>query len=238
MNPNRLVRFYPSAWRERYGDEFLALLEDRPPRRRDVLDIVWAALDAHLFPQASEGRLPMLIRITGLAALGAGAALLAGYLRFIPNVQEITILVFYVLAIVGLTGIHMRQVTVRPALAWFGFSMAALALAWGIGFVVLTRVGLLPPDNIELGYLATVGLWIGSTALGAVMLAIRSFPVFVGLAFTISGPLAMADLAAGGIITILVAQVGIVVFALAWLGVGWSLLAAQPEEDVLGPANP
>ncbi|HET6380414.1 MAG TPA: Rieske 2Fe-2S domain-containing protein [candidate division Zixibacteria bacterium] len=41
-----LVRCFPRPWRERYGDEMLAILAQRPPRARDVLDILAAALDA------------------------------------------------------------------------------------------------------------------------------------------------------------------------------------------------
>jgi hypothetical protein len=46
-----LIRLYPRAWRERYEDEFLALLEARPPTIGDRLDIVRAALDARMHPQ-------------------------------------------------------------------------------------------------------------------------------------------------------------------------------------------
>lgn len=46
-----LLRLFPSAWRTRYGDEFLALLESEPPRPRLVLDVLLAALDAWLRPQ-------------------------------------------------------------------------------------------------------------------------------------------------------------------------------------------
>jgi Rieske Fe-S protein len=50
-----LMRCYPAAWRERYGAEFLALLEERPPGLRHALDIVSAALDARLHPQVRPG---------------------------------------------------------------------------------------------------------------------------------------------------------------------------------------
>jgi hypothetical protein len=43
-----LVRLYPSAWRERYGDELEAVLKDRAPGPFDVADPVLGALDAHL----------------------------------------------------------------------------------------------------------------------------------------------------------------------------------------------
>jgi hypothetical protein len=223
------------VWRERYGDEFLALLEVRPPRRLDLIDIAWGAIDAHLFPQAPEGRFRMFTRLAGIAAIGAGAALLVGFV----GLNEITVPVFYVLAIVGLVGIHLRQVAVRPALAWFGFLVPLLALAWGIGFVLLTRVGILPTSGGEWGYFANIALWIGSATLGAVMLAIRVFPTVVGLAFTITAPIATIGLLAGrtiepGSVLEILTLVGLLVYALGWLVVGWSLLAAQPQEGVLG----
>jgi hypothetical protein len=39
-----LLRLYPPAWRERYGEEFLALLEKQPIGPRVVIDIVAAAI--------------------------------------------------------------------------------------------------------------------------------------------------------------------------------------------------
>ena len=46
-----LLRLYPQAWRERYGDELLALLQDRPASLTDHLDLIRGALDARLHPQ-------------------------------------------------------------------------------------------------------------------------------------------------------------------------------------------
>ena len=57
-----LVRLYPRAWRERYGEEFVALLEERPASLRDALDVALGAADAHLRPQvASERRVALMI---------------------------------------------------------------------------------------------------------------------------------------------------------------------------------
>jgi cytochrome b6-f complex iron-sulfur subunit len=50
--PTRLLRLYPRAWRERYGPEMEALLAERPPGARDLLDICLAALDARVRPRA------------------------------------------------------------------------------------------------------------------------------------------------------------------------------------------
>jgi len=55
-----LVRVYPPAWRERYGEEFEALLAAGPGGVRTVLDVVWAALCERVSPtkgDAMNGRL-------------------------------------------------------------------------------------------------------------------------------------------------------------------------------------
>lgn len=43
-----LLALYPPAWRERYGDELLAIVAHRSLRPWDVLDLVMGALDAWL----------------------------------------------------------------------------------------------------------------------------------------------------------------------------------------------
>jgi hypothetical protein len=48
MTADRLLRLYPRAWRARYGDEFLALVGDRPLGLPQLIDIVSGAIDAHL----------------------------------------------------------------------------------------------------------------------------------------------------------------------------------------------
>jgi hypothetical protein len=55
-----LLSLYPRAWRERYEDEFLALLEARPPDTHDRIDIVRGAIDARLHPQPASGGSPEL----------------------------------------------------------------------------------------------------------------------------------------------------------------------------------
>lgn len=72
---SRLTRLYPQGWRDRYEDEFLALLEERPPTTRDVLDTLRGAIDAHLHPQQAGGvePTPWTHRVPGLLAVAAGA---------------------------------------------------------------------------------------------------------------------------------------------------------------------
>ncbi len=77
---NRLVVLYPAAWRNRYGDEFDAMLVSRPPSIGERLDIVRGAVDAHVHPQLpGRERLPDRAGIgplVGFAAL-VGAVLLS-----------------------------------------------------------------------------------------------------------------------------------------------------------------
>ena len=74
-----LIRLYPRAWRQRYGDEFLALMSERPPTLRDRLDIVRGALDAHLFPQLPGPDLVPdrsgLLPLAGAVSIGIGVFL-------------------------------------------------------------------------------------------------------------------------------------------------------------------
>ena len=62
----RILRAYPATWRHRYAAEVAALLEDRPPGWRDVVDLARGALDAHLHPAVPS-------RFLAWAALLAGA---------------------------------------------------------------------------------------------------------------------------------------------------------------------
>src|SRR5919107_1999671 len=73
-----LLRLYPRRWRARYGEEFAALLEERPLGPFDVADVLLGALDAQLHLRgvgaASEHAkgFAMSLRIGGFAALLGG----------------------------------------------------------------------------------------------------------------------------------------------------------------------
>ena len=76
---NLLLRLYPARWRARYGDEFAAVLEERPLGPFDVADVLLGALDAHLHlrglgaaSQHAKG-FAMSLRIGGYAAILGGA---------------------------------------------------------------------------------------------------------------------------------------------------------------------
>jgi hypothetical protein len=59
----------PAAWRDRYGEEFAVLLEDRLLGPFDVVDILLGALDARLHlravraPPATGATTPLSVRV-------------------------------------------------------------------------------------------------------------------------------------------------------------------------------
>ena len=49
-----LVRLYPAAWRQRYGDEFAAVLAEQRGSLGLVIDVVGGAADAWMHPQVTK----------------------------------------------------------------------------------------------------------------------------------------------------------------------------------------
>ena len=113
-----LIRCYPARWRARYGDEFEAILEERPLGPFDVADILLGALDAQLRLRGRgagihEGRrFTMSLRVGGIAAIvGASLiviviALTGGHTEGSVNAVTITLLVALVALLVALTGLE------------------------------------------------------------------------------------------------------------------------------------
>lgn len=245
MRPHRLVALYPEAWRKRYGDEFLALLEDRSVRLRDVPDIVWGSIDARFFAHLPSGGAGMLMRFTGLTAIFAGIALL---LTFIPSqlalegwgsASTIGYTLFYPLAVFGSFGIHLRQTRVRPNLAWPVFVAMAFGCIGGSSSLQLSMWGGGIPSS-DFGLWQGIGLWVGSAVMGAAVLAIGVVPRFVGLAFVLGsalamiGPIAGDALSSSPILTAL-SRSGVVIYAMGWILGGVSLQFAASVPGDSGP---
>jgi hypothetical protein len=72
MKADRLLRLYPRAWRERYGDEFLALFDDGAVELPEIIDIVSGAIDAHL---SSDVRATTVARRSAVRVEGDTAVL-------------------------------------------------------------------------------------------------------------------------------------------------------------------
>jgi hypothetical protein len=52
-----LLRLYPAAWRERYGEEFSEVLAGQRASIGLVLDVIAGAIDAHMYPQIQQSDL-------------------------------------------------------------------------------------------------------------------------------------------------------------------------------------
>ena len=217
-----LIRVFPASWRGRYGDEFAALLEERPLGPYDVADVLLAALDAHLSVRgpvaaADGGRgLSMSIRIGGAAAVLGGSLWLVGFLvsqfdgsdafgvgGWVALAGTIGLLV----ALVGLSAVQSRR---HPRLIWLSVAMPALgALVSGIG---LLGMGLAEGGGDVAG-VDPWALWtLGTVALvaGSGLFALASWRSRV-----LSGPgLALLALAMAALVPVLPMIAGLV--AIPW----------------------
>ncbi len=87
-----LIQLYPRAWRERYGEEFDALLEECLHSPLDALDIFLGALDAHLeFPFEMNWRLMNMVnklRTSILIVFAAYIGFIVGGMSFYGLVDD------------------------------------------------------------------------------------------------------------------------------------------------------
>jgi len=133
-----LIRCYPARWRARYGDEFAAILEERPLGPFDVADILLGALDAQLrlrghgVDTQHARRYTMSLRIGGIAAIvGASLiviviALTGGLIEGPKNAVSIALLVALAALLVALTGLSAFQARSSPWLVWTAFAVTAV----------------------------------------------------------------------------------------------------------------
>jgi hypothetical protein len=151
-----LLRVYPARWRTRYGDEFAAVLEERPLGPFDVADVLLGAVDAHLHLRglgAATERwkgFAMSLRIGGYAAIAggvlwllvlAGSAISNGGESFSPWLSY-AIVGATVLTLVALIGLSAFQARRHPILTWAAFAIPALGAVVGlVGYTAIAVTG-------------------------------------------------------------------------------------------------
>lgn len=135
-----ILRLYPQAWRDRYGEEFEALLADRPPSARHRLDIVRGALDAHLHPELID---PGHVRDRWWIAPLAGWGLLA----------------LAILVMLSSPERYDQYGSYRDA-SWAALPWVAAVALLIAGVARLAT--LLPPENGALRVVASIGLSAGA----------------------------------------------------------------------------
>jgi hypothetical protein len=170
---DRLLNLYPAAWRERYEDEFRAILQEHSLTWRDMLDIGFGALDARLSPKFSSQDVVGGLTMEGnrtLQIVGGGAVLcvLLLFTALLNRTQQgwfdagLMILGQVVMVPVSIMlHIACRQRDVRRSNSALQITAACLV----VSFVIFLLLRQQPNSNLTLGwqniYLGgTFGLWI------------------------------------------------------------------------------
>jgi hypothetical protein len=86
-----LLRLYPLSWRDRYGEEFAAVLEACPLRLTTIVDILLGALDAHINPQDTTGRIMQMInrpRRSAIVVFWAYIAFVLAGLNYFKSTED------------------------------------------------------------------------------------------------------------------------------------------------------
>jgi len=122
----KLLRWYPRAWRERYGDEFLALVEDaldgRGPGWRLRLGVARSGLRERGHQVRLTGRrvVPRLARDPGLAAIAGGYLIaIAAHVLGPSSGRQADVILGALIALAGLAGLALLAggLAALPALA-------------------------------------------------------------------------------------------------------------------------
>ena len=255
---SQLILLYPARWRARYGDEFAAVLEERPLGPFDVADVLLGALDAHLHlrghgaaSQHGKG-FAMSLRIGGYAAiLGgvlmfgslAGGQLLGEAAIAFAMVGMFVATIALLLALAGLSAFQARR---YPRLVWAAFVIPALGACVSlVGLVGMATNGDLRfIGDYSAWYVWSIGLvtMIAGSALFGLSTwrtrALSRFPaasLVIGAIFVIpvTGGIGILDgLALPEALAPVVVLVAVVAFAAGWTGLGISALRIDGASSV------
>ena len=225
MSGSRYVGLYPRAWRERYGDELLEVLEQERLGLRTRLDLVRGALDARLHPLVPS-RLPVLAAVTASALAVAHAIALAAQpvATEWPGYQEEALPLIIGAAaasIPALVGLWLKLGDSDGVLGRVGVIVAVIGhAAWLVALIAAaTRVAYGPITAV-----AATGAMTGTAMLG-VALAGRGRAV-LGL---LVAAVALAGIAPAW---------GWPAFAAAWTAVAVVVVVDRPDGPVrLGGAH-
>jgi hypothetical protein len=163
----RLVRLYPRAWRERYEEEFLAMLEQWPASLPDLLDVALGVVDAWTRPQiASGGRTVLAARMrssvlvvlwawVGVVVAGVGFWKLTEYRDFAEAARHNVLVGLSFHAVVGGAVVALAAVVVGGAPV--ALTAVGKALAEGRRDVLLLFCGPLLSLAGFIGYTLLLG---------------------------------------------------------------------------------
>jgi hypothetical protein len=233
---SRLVGLYPRRWRDRYEEEFLALLAERPATMSDRIDTLRGALDAHLNPQGRAEPTPWTHRIPGLLALIAGAMWSVVFVAFVfwgDKAWDLAGLVpaSVLLMFLSLPGDYMGAQRRRLAIG-LGVVGTCIVVA-SLPYWLTTVVG-----GIS-GYLIALG---GMLALAAIRAEIGPSGRWILLVLAVILPAAIGFPVAAGLGTITDHESwllgALVPYGFAWLSVGLQLAVRGSATLLDAPPNP
>ena len=238
-----LLRCYPARWRARYGDEFGAILEERPLGPFDVLDILLGAIDAQL---RSRGRgagirqakgFSMSLRIGGIAAIFA-APLLAlawflgyGFMTIDPVVPGVLLLAGLSLLLVAVAGLTAFQARTDPHVTWAAFAVPAIGL---VVFVIGAAATVVTGDD----YWELTMLGVLTGVVGSALFAIVTYRTAVlsrGAAMLI-GAGSVLPFVAGVTSVYALLVVAIICFLLGWFALGVQAIRLDRPANAPRPA--
>ena len=128
-----LLQLYPARWRERYGEEFGAVLASQRASVGLVLDVLGGAIDAHLYPQIQQSHSKPIkeedtMTLLMLQRCSAGGPKLSPRDQWIASLFMISSALVMAGLYIGLTKIYHAA----PAVQAVGYaSFPALCLVYG-----------------------------------------------------------------------------------------------------------
>jgi hypothetical protein len=224
-----LIRCYPAAWRERYGDEFASILEERPLGPFDVVDILLGALDARLRLRDRRAGVTqrrgfsMSLRIGGIAAILGATSLAtawflgAGLVEVEDTIAWAMLLVGIALLLVGVAGLSAFQARIDPALSWAAFATLGIGMIVAVVGFVGTSLG---RDGFwDLGFLGVL-----TVLFGTLLFAIVTYQT---AALSRRAALLLAAGAVLPFVAMISGQPLVIAAALVCFLLGWFLLGVQ-----------
>lgn len=226
-----LLRCYPARWRARYGDEFEAILDERPLGPFDVADILLGALDAQLRLRGrgagvAQGReLSMSLRIGGFAAILGGTVLATSIALgmgvvgdFDPVVPGVLLITGSLALLVALAGLSAFQARAHPVLSWAAFGVTAVGM-------IVCIVGIVGMQLFRDGYwdvfvLGIIGAFVGSTLFAIATYRTAALSRRAALLLGAGSVLTIAAGFGGNILGPVPLVVTVVGFALGWFVLG------------------
>lgn len=210
VNQQWLLHLYPPTWRARYGDEFAALLEQYPFSFMTIINVLLGALDAHIAPQDTNGRILQMInrpRRTAVAVFCAYIAFVVSGLGFNKLAED---------SIKSGLGSTYPAVGISYTLVEVGAVVALLAVLVGglpIAFVALRQALAARRRDILLLFAVppiALAIWIGYTFLLITVIspAHRHVhdPLNIAAAVSWAGLFAIAALASTAAVSVAVAR--------------------------------